>query len=113
VELRSVDTAANPYLSYAVMLAAGLDGIEKGMELPPGADDDVWSLTDRERKAMGITPLPRTLDEALDIMERSDLVAETLGEHVFDYFVKNKRAEYEEFRRQVTPWELQKLLNVL
>jgi len=113
VELRSVDTAANPYLSYALMLAAGLDGIEQGMELPQGAEDDVWSLTDRERKAMGITPLPRTLDEALDLMEHSDLVAETLGEHVFDYFLKNKRAEYEEFRRQVTPWELRKLLNVL
>ena len=113
VELRSIDTAANPYLSYALMLAAGLDGIEQGMELPPGAEDDVWSLTNRERKAMGITPLPRTLDEALDLMEHSDLVAETLGEHVFDYFLKNKRAEYEEFRRQVTPWELQKLLNVL
>ena len=113
VELRSVDSAANPYLAYALMLAAGLDGIEQGMELPPGAEDDVWSLTDRERKAMGITPLPRTLDEALDIMERSDLVAETLGEHVFDYFLKNKRAENEDFRRQVTPWELEKLLNVL
>jgi len=113
VELRSIDTAANPYLSYALMLAAGLDGIEQGMELPPGAEDDVWSLTNRERKAMGITPLPRTLDEALDLMEHSDLVAETLGEHVFDYFLKNKRAEYEEFRRQVTPWELERLLNVL
>ena len=113
VELRSIDTAANPYLAYAVMLAAGLDGVEQGMELPPGAEDDVWSLTDRERQAMGIAPLPRSLDEALDVMEHSDLVADTLGEHVFDYVLKNKRAEYEEYRRQVTPWELGKFLNVL
>ena len=113
VELRSMDTAANPYLAFALMLNAGLDGIEQRLELPPGAEDDVWSLTDRERQAMGITPLPRSLDEALNIMERSDLVAETLGEHVFDYFLRNKRAEYEEYRRQVTPWELQKFLTAL
>ncbi|MCL2784162.1 MAG: type I glutamate--ammonia ligase [Propionibacteriaceae bacterium] len=113
VELRSIDSAANPYLAYALMLNAGFDGIDKGMELPPGAEDDVWSLTDRERRAMGITPLPRSLDEAITVMETSDLVAETLGEHVFDYFMKNKRAEYEEYRRQVTPWELEKLLGVL
>ncbi|MDR2975547.1 MAG: glutamine synthetase family protein [Propionibacteriaceae bacterium] len=113
VELRSVDTAANPYLAYALMLNAGLDGIEQGMELPPGAEDDVWNLTHRERKAMGIAPLPRSLDEALDVMEGSDLVASTLGEHVFNYFVKNKRAEFEEYRRQVTPWELRQFLSVL
>ncbi|MDR2930702.1 MAG: glutamine synthetase family protein [Propionibacteriaceae bacterium] len=113
VELRSIDTAANPYLAYALMLNAGLDGIDQGMELPPGAEDDVWSLTDRERQAMGITPLPRTLDEALDIMEGSELVADTLGEHVFNYFVKNKRAEYEDYRRQVTAWELKRFLRVL
>ncbi len=113
VELRSIDTSANPYLAFALMLNAGLDGIEQGMELPPGAEDDVWSLSDRERQAMGITPLPRSLDEALNLMERSDLVAETLGEHVFDYFLKNKRAEFEEYRRQVSGWELQKFLPVL
>jgi glutamine synthetase len=113
VELRSIDTAANPYLAYALVLGAGLDGIDKGLELPPGAEDDVWSLTDRERQAMGILPLPRSLDEALGVMERSEFVADTLGEHVFDYFLKNKRAEFEEYRRQVTPWELRKLLMVL
>ena len=113
VELRSIDSAANPYLAYALMLNAGLDGIDQGMELPPGAEDDVWNLTDRERTALGITPLPRSLDEALDIMEGSELVAQTLGEHVFDYFLKNKRAEFEEYRRQVTLWELRKFLPVL
>ncbi|MDR1213089.1 MAG: glutamine synthetase family protein [Propionibacteriaceae bacterium] len=113
IELRSIDAAANPYLAFALILSAGLDGIDRGLELPPGAEDDVWSLTDRERKAMGIAPLPRNLDEAISAMERSELAAETLGEHVFDYFLKNKRAEFEEYRRQVTPWELTRLLPLL
>jgi glutamine synthetase len=113
VELRSLDSAVNPYLAFAVVLGAGLDGIDRSLELPPGAEDDVWSLTDRERTALGITPLPRNLDEAITVMERSELVAEMLGDHVFDYFLKNKRAEFEEYRRQVTPLELAKLLPVL
>ena len=113
VELRSIDSAANPYLAFALMLAAGLAGIEGEYELPEGAEDDVWSLTERERQALGIEPLPRNLDEAIRIMERSDLVAETLGDHVFDFFLRNKRAEFDEYRRQVTPMELQKLLPVL
>lgn len=113
VELRSIDPAANPYLAFALVLNAGLAGIENGYELPPGADDDVWTLSDRERKALGINPLPRNLDEAINVMERSELAAETLGEHVFGYFLRNKRAEFEEYRRQVTPWELEKLLPIL
>src|SRR6476661_3450880 len=113
VELRSIDSAANPYLTFALMLAAGLAGIEGAYELPEGAEDDVWSLTERERQALGISPLPRNLDEAIRIMERSDLVAETLGEHVFDFFLRNKRAEFDEYRRQVTPLELTRLLPVL
>ena len=80
------------------MLAAGLKGIEEGYELPPGAEDDVWSLTEAERRALGIEPLPQNLDEAIRVMERSELVAETLGEHVFDFFLRNKRAEWEEYR---------------
>ncbi len=113
VELRSLDPACNPYLAFALVLSAGLAGIEHGYELPPGAEDDVWSLTDRERMALGIHPLPRNLDEAIRVMERSELAAETLGEHVFDYFLRNKRAEFDEYRRQVTPWELGRLLPVL
>jgi glutamine synthetase len=111
--LRSIDSAANPYLTFALMLAAGLAGIEGAYELPEGAEDDVWSLTERERQALGISPLPRNLDEAIHKMEQSDLVAETLGEHVFDFFLRNKRAEFEEYRRQVTPLELTRLLPVL
>jgi glutamine synthetase len=73
----------------------------------------VWSLTDAERRALGITPLPTSLDEAIKVMEKSELVAETLGEHVFDYFLRNKRSEWEEYRRQVTQWELDRYLPVL
>jgi glutamine synthetase len=113
IELRSIDSAANPYLAYAVMLAAGLKGVENSYELPAGAEDNVWALTDRERRAMGIRPLPRNLDDALVVMESSELVAETLGEHVFDFFLRNKRAEFEEYRRQVTPFERDRLMPVL
>jgi glutamine synthetase len=113
VEVRSPDTACNPYLAYALLLAAGLKGIEEGYELPPGAEDDVWSLTDAERAAMGYQALPRDLSEALDVMERSEFVAETLGENVFEFFRKNKRAEWEAYRRRVTPYERRRYLSIL
>lgn len=113
IELRSIDSAANPYLAFALMLSAGLAGINGEYELPEGAEDDVWSLTERERRALGIKPLPRNLYEAVAIMEQSELVAETLGDHVFDFFMRNKRAEFEDYRRQVTPMELKQLLPVL
>ena len=110
VEVRTLDSACNPYLAYAVLLAAGLKGIEEGYELPPETEDDVWSLSDGERRAMGIKPLPASLYEATELMENSDLVAETLGEQIFDFFLRNKRREWEDYRHQVTPFELQRLL---
>jgi glutamine synthetase len=113
VEIRSPDSACNPYLAFAVMLAAGLKGIEEGYELPDGAEDDVWALTDGERRALGITPLPGSLSDAIKAMEGSELMAETLGEHVFDYFLRNKRAEWDAYRDQVTPFELGRYLPVL
>ncbi|MDX6296598.1 MAG: glutamine synthetase [Nocardioidaceae bacterium] len=113
VELRSIDSAANPYLAFAVMLAAGMRGIEEGYELPPGAEDDVWSLTESERRAMGIAPLPQNLNDAIAVMERSELVAETLGEHVFDFFLRNKRAEWDEYRSQVTNFERARMLPIM
>jgi glutamine synthetase len=113
VEFRSLDSAANPYLAFALMLAAGLKGIEEGYELPREVEDDIWSLTSRERRALGIKPLPSSLAEAISAMEDSELVAETLGEHVFDFFLRNKRVEWQDYRRQVTPFELNKLLPVL
>ena len=112
VEYRALDSAANPYLSFAVMLAAGLKGIEEGYELPDGAEDDVWELTDAERRALGIQPLP-VAEQAVAVMERSELVAETLGEHVFDYVLRNKREEWEAYRAQVTAFELKRYLPVL
>ncbi|MFT3862024.1 type I glutamate--ammonia ligase [Micropruina sp.] len=113
VELRSIDSAANPYLAYALVLSAGLAGIENDYELPEGAEDDVWTLTERQRQSLGIKPLPRSLDTAITLMENSELAAETLGEHVFDFVLRNKRAEYEAYRAQVTPWELRTLLPAL
>ncbi|HBX81436.1 MAG: glutamine synthetase family protein [Propionibacteriaceae bacterium] len=113
VELRSIDSSCNPYLAFAVILRAGLAGIENGYELPEGAEDDVWTLSDKQRRALGIKPMPSNLDEAISLMEQSELVADTLGEHVFDFFLRNKRAEYEAYRRQVTPLELEQLLPTL
>jgi glutamine synthetase len=113
VEYRGLDSAANPYLTYALLLEAGLKGIQEGYELPAGADDDVWALSDAERRVMGIEPLPTSLDEAIKVMEKSELVAQTLGEHVFDVFLRNKRAEFDAYRSQVTQWELDTDLPVL
>ena len=108
--VRALDPVANPYLAYSVLLAAGLDGIDKQMQLGEPTSDDVWELTDGERQAMGIQPLPRSLDEALKIMEKSDFVADVLGEHAFGYFLDNKHQEWEEYNQQVTPYELKKYL---
>ena len=101
--MRSPDSACNPYLTFAVLLAAGLRGIEKGYELPPEAEDDVWSLTDTERRAAGYEDLPVSLGEALTAMQGSELVAETLGEHVFEFFLRNKWEEFNSYRQNVTP----------
>jgi glutamine synthetase len=113
VEFRSIDAACNPYLAYALILAAGLKGIEDDYELPPPAEDDVWALTSAERRALGIKPLPADLGEAISVMQDSELVAETLGEHVFDFFLRNKQAEWNEYRRQVTEYELDRYLPTL
>ncbi|HEY7225924.1 MAG TPA: glutamine synthetase family protein [Micromonosporaceae bacterium] len=112
VEVRSLDSACNPYLAFAVLLGAGLKGIEEGYELPPGAEDDVWSLSAAERRAMGYQTLPENLAQAIDVMEHSELVAEVLGEHVFDFFLRNKRSEWEAYRRWVTPYERRRYLDV-
>jgi glutamine synthetase len=113
IELRTIDAACNPYLAFAVILAAGMKGIENGYELPREAEDDVWALSDRERRSLGIEPLPTNLSEAIRIAEGSELLAETLGEHVFDFFLRNKRNEWEEWRSQVTQFERDKMLPIL
>jgi len=113
MELRTIDSACNPYLAFSVLLAAGMKGIEEGYELPREAEDDVWSLTERERKSLGIDPLPKSLYDAIAVAENSELLAETLGEHVFDFFLRNKRAEWEEYRVQVSSFERDRMLPLL
>ena len=113
IELRSVDAACNPYLAYAVVLAAGMKGLEEEYELPREAEDNVWSLNDRERKALGLEQLPKNLYDAIKIAEDSELLAETLGEHVYEFFLRNKRAEWEEYRGQVSAFERDRMLPVI
>ena len=113
VEYRAPDAACNPYLALSVILAAGLAGIREGYELPPEVAADVKRLTASERAAAGAKRLPETLSEALDLLEQSDLVAEALGEHVFDWFLRNKRAEWDKYQHHVSRFELDTYLPVL
>lgn len=113
IEYRGMDSSANPYLAYSVLLAAGLKGIEEEYVLPVEAEDDVWQLSNNERRAFGIEPLPSSLSHAVHNMEQSELVAETLGEEVFDFFLKNKREEWSSYRAQVTQFELARHFNSL
>ncbi|QRP44951.1 type I glutamate--ammonia ligase [Amycolatopsis sp. FDAARGOS 1241] len=113
VEIRTLDSACNPYLAYSVILAAGLKGIEKGYELPPPAEDNIWQLSESERRAAGYAQLPQNLGEALAEMERSELLPDALGEHVYDFFLRNKHREWDNYRSAVTPYELRTLLPVL
>jgi glutamine synthetase len=113
IEYRAMDSAANPYLAYALLLSAGLKGIEEGYELSPETEDDVWSLSDMERRAMGIEALPQSLDHAIRKLESSELAAEVLGESVFSYVLANKRNEWAQYRSQVTLFELEQNLRTL
>jgi glutamine synthetase len=113
IEYRAPDPACNPYLAFAVILAAGLRGIEHEYELPPEAAQNLYAMTPEELASEGIRPLPSSLHDAVVEMERSELVAETLGEHVFEWFIRNKRAEWSEYTRHVTPFELARYLPAL
>jgi glutamine synthetase len=113
VEYRSPDPACNPYLAFAVVLAAGLKGIEEGYDLPPEAAANLYETTPEQRAAAGIFSLPGSLSEALGEMERSELVAETLGEHVFEWFLRNKRAEWADYKAHVSQFELDRYLPTL
>ena len=112
IEFRGLDPAANPYLAFAVLIRAGLDGIEKKMSLADEAEDNVWQLSDTERQILGIHPLPSSLSDALRAMRESELVAETLGEQVFEHVLREKESEWREYRRQITPGELRQFLKV-
>jgi glutamine synthetase len=113
IEFRSPDPACNPYLAFSVMLAAGLKGIDEGYELPPEATDNIHEITEAERRARGIARLPDDLNEALSEMERSELVAETLGEQVFEYLLRNKRSEWDQYKEYVSPYEVERYLPIL
>lgn len=112
-EIRSPDPACNPYLTFAVLLAAGLEGIEKGYELPDPIEKNLFDLTETERRQMGIETLPGSLGEAISYFEKSELMYRTLGEHVFTRLLELKRNEWNEYRTQVTGWEIEKYLPVL
>lgn len=110
IELRSPDPMANPYLVNAVTLAAGLDGIERKLELPPEATAERLKLTDRQMLEAGYTPLPRSLKEALDVFEDSQFMKDALGEHIHSFFLKKKRDEWHKFESTITEWEIKHYL---
>jgi glutamine synthetase len=113
IEFRSLDSACNPYLAFAVILAAGLKGIEDGYKLPSELPVNLYELTPEERLTEGVVALPGSLGEAIGEAERSELVAATLGEHVFEWFIRNKRAEWRDYTAQVTQWEIARYLPML
>ena len=110
IELRSPDPMANPYLVNAVTLAAGLDGIERKLELPPEATAETLKLTDRQMLEAGYAPLPRSLKEALDVFEDSQFMKDALGEHIHSFFLKKKRNEWHKFESTITEWEIKHYL---
>ena len=110
IELRSPDPMASPYLVNAVTLAAGLDGIERKLELPAEATAETLRLTDRQMLEAGYTPLPRSLKEALDVFEDSQFMKDALGEHIHSFFLKKKRAEWEKYESTITEWEIKHYL---
>jgi glutamine synthetase len=112
-EIRCPDPACNPYLTFATLLHAGLEGIEQGYELPEPMETNLYHLTPEQRKERGIVSLPETLGEAVDALAGSELVRKALGPHIFDRYVELKRAEWDEYRVQLTEWELKKYLSVL
>ncbi|MGA0863332.1 MAG: type I glutamate--ammonia ligase [Ilumatobacteraceae bacterium] len=113
LEYRSPDPACNPYLAFSVILAAGLKGIREGYELPAEADANLFEMDDAMLDKLGITQLPQSLADALRVMESSALMQETLGEHIFEWFVRNKRHEWRQYKTQVTQFEIDRYLRSL
>ncbi len=113
IEYRAPDPACNPYLTFAVVLAAGIKGIEEGYELPDETDMDLYETSNSKISSMGIKALPSSLTAAISEMEKSQLVLDTLGEHVFEWFIRNKRQESSDFLRQVTPFEIDRYFGQL
>ena len=113
IEYRAPDPACNPYLAFSVILAAGLEGIQKEYDLVPPVERNVYEMSDEEREREGIGSLPGNLFEALELAEKSTLVRETLGDHVFDKFIENKKIEWDNYRTQVTDYEIKRYLPIL
>ncbi|HUU64139.1 MAG TPA: glutamine synthetase family protein [Dehalococcoidia bacterium] len=113
VEFRSPDPACNPYLTFSVMLAAGLEGVEKEYEVPDPVEENVYEMTEEERQRRNIGTLPGSLLEAIKLTEESEVVRKALGDHVFDAFIKNKKIEWDMYRAQVTDYELNRYLPIL
>ncbi len=113
IELRSPDPACNPYLAFSVMLAAGLEGIEKNYELPEPVEKDIYHLSDEEKLELGIKSLPGSLIEAIEIAEKSDVVRRALGDHIFNNFIENKKIEWDDYRTKIHPYELERYLPIL
>ena len=109
----SPDPACNPYLAFSVILAAGLRGIEQGYELPPEADSNLFEMDDSALAKLGIDALPQSLSDSLRVMERSELVQEALGEHIFEWFLRNKRHEWRSYKTHVSQFELDRYLRAL
>jgi glutamine synthetase len=112
-EIRCPDPACNPYLTFAALLHAGLEGIEKGYELEAPMETNLYHLTPEQRRDQGIVSLPETLGEAIDEFAGSELMRKAFGDHIFDNYVKLKRKEWDEYRIQLTQWELDRYLAVL
>jgi glutamine synthetase len=113
IEYRAPDPSCNPYLAFAAILSAGLKGIQEGYEMPPEMHENLYTLTPEERMAEGVKTLPGSLSDAIHAMESSELMAETLGEHVFEWFIRNKQAEWQDYKSQVSQFELDRYLNRL
>lgn len=113
IEFRSPDPACNPYLAFSLILAAGMKGIEEGYELPEEADANLFEIDDDVLEKLGINQLPQSLNDALVLMERSELVHDALGDHIFEWFLRNKRSEWREYKTQVTPFETNRYLKAL
>jgi glutamine synthetase len=113
IELRSPDPACNPYLCFSVMLAAGLKGIEDGLEPPDPIEENVYEMTEKQREARGIRTLPANLADAIALTEKSALVKEALGDHVFNAFIENKKIEWNQYRIHVSKYEQDRYLPML
>jgi glutamine synthetase len=113
IELRSPDPACNPYLAFSVMLAAGLEGIEKNYELPEPVEKDIYHLSEEERQELGIKALPGSLIEAIEIAEKSEVVRKALGDHIFNNFIENKKIEWDNYRIKIHPYEIDRYLPIL